>query len=683
MKSIVRKSLVGVFLLFVSLTLMSQVPSMFNYQAVFRDASGNIIADQSLQLKINILDGSNSNASVYSETHAVTTNKFGLVNVQIGNGTSPTGSIEDILWSQGNFSLKVEYSQDAGSTFDELGVAQLVAVPFALHAENASNAYWQKESNKVFINEGNIGIGTNLPTGKLQVNGDATTAEEDLLFSVVNNAGDTVFAVFQGGVRIYVDDNVTKAVGNKGGFAVGGFSSGKGLTNEFLRVTPDSVRIYIDDDAAKATGNKGGFAVGGFNSGKADPVSLMHITEDNYFIGHSAGGNNEEGIYNTFFGYESGYSNTNGSGNVFIGFESGFSNDIGEENVFIGNEAGYTNTEGYSNVYIGNASGYSSDTAVYNVFLGNYTGYNNTYGSSNVFIGDAAGEDNTTGSDNIFIGDWTGKSNTAGESNVFLGSEAGWSTLTGSYNVFLGTSSGYSNTIGEGNVFLGDESGSNNINGNWNVFLGEESGWSNTEGDDNVFLGNMSGYENLSGNSNVYLGAGAGAENVTGSDNVFIGTEAGYYETGSEKLYISNWDSDSTETLIFGNFYDEIVQVNNSLGVGRYPENNALEVEGDILATGSVTPDYVFEEYYHGKNRFNKEYKFLSLKSIEKHIKEKGHLPGVTSSEETKKQGGIKVNKVPYENLEKIEELYLHMIELEKRVEELERENKRLRKRSK
>ncbi|MFH1315702.1 MAG: hypothetical protein ABIH67_04905, partial [Candidatus Uhrbacteria bacterium] len=68
-------------------------------------------------------------------------------------------------------------------------------------------------------------------------------------------------------VRIFVeDDPATKATGSKGGFAVGGFSLSKGVTNEYLRVTPDSVRVYIEDTTGlKASGNRGGFAVGGFS----------------------------------------------------------------------------------------------------------------------------------------------------------------------------------------------------------------------------------------------------------------------------------------------------------------------------------------------------------------------------------------------------------------------------------
>ena len=76
----------------------------------------------------------------------------------------------------------------------------------------------------------------------------------EALFAVVKpNSTDTVFAVYPEGVRIYVEDGVTK--GNKGGFAVGGFDASKGTRSEYFRVTPDSARIYID--TATVTGNKG------------------------------------------------------------------------------------------------------------------------------------------------------------------------------------------------------------------------------------------------------------------------------------------------------------------------------------------------------------------------------------------------------------------------------------------
>lgn len=55
-------------------------------------------------------------------------------------------------------------------------------------------------------------------------------------------------------------------------------------------------------------------------------------------------------------------------------------------------------------------------------------------------------------------------------------------------------------------------------------------------------------------------------------------------------------------------------------------------------------------------------------------------MPGVPSAKEIQKQGGIIVNRATEINLEKIEELYLHIFELNKRIEILEKESDRLRK---
>ena len=110
---------------------------------------------------------------------------------------------------------------------------------------------------------GYVGIGTESPSGKLEVRGDIPLEDEDPLFEVNRSDGKTVFAVYNEGVRVYVDDSGAK--GMKGGFAIGGISkSTKGFTEEYLRVTPDSVRIYIADSSL-TKGAKGGFAIGGIS----------------------------------------------------------------------------------------------------------------------------------------------------------------------------------------------------------------------------------------------------------------------------------------------------------------------------------------------------------------------------------------------------------------------------------
>ncbi|MCD6565305.1 MAG: tail fiber domain-containing protein [Bacteroidales bacterium] len=133
--------------------------------------------------------------------------------------------------------------------------------------------YWIKSGDTVSLTGNNVGIGTTSPAGRLQVMGE-TEGDEEPVFEVKNKDGQTVFAVYNNGVRVYVEDSGTK--GLKGGFAVGGFNSSKGTGNEYLRVSNDSVRIYINEDVTK--GLKGGFAVGGFNSSKGITEEYMNIS---------------------------------------------------------------------------------------------------------------------------------------------------------------------------------------------------------------------------------------------------------------------------------------------------------------------------------------------------------------------------------------------------------------------
>ncbi|SMD08319.1 hypothetical protein [Pedobacter africanus] len=70
-------------------------------------------------------------------------------------------------------------------------------------------------------------------------------------------------------------------------------------------------------------------------------------------------------------------------------------------------------------------------------------------------------------------------------------------------------------------------------------------------------------------------------------------------------------------------------------------------------------PDYVFEQ----------DYRLLTLQEIEKHIKDKGHLPGIPSAAEAK-TNGIDLGEMNAKLLQKIEELTLHLIEKDKKLNE-------------
>ena len=133
-------------------------------------------------------------------------------------------------------------------------------------------------------------------------------------------------------------------------------------------------------------------------------------------------------------------------------------------------------------------------------------------------------------------------------------------------------------TEGEDNNFFGSYAGVNNTTGTNNSFFGVYSGYLNTEGNANSFFGRGAGRSNTTGSCNTFIGNLAGRDHASGSYNVFLGYSAGYYETGSNKLYISN--SDTAYPLIYGDFDNQYLEVNGDLAV----KGSTLSIANDSQA---------------------------------------------------------------------------------------------------
>tara|TARA_R110002049_G_scaffold288330_2_gene470689 strand:- start:1361 stop:3058 length:1698 start_codon:yes stop_codon:yes gene_type:complete len=123
----------------VSLTSFAQSPEGFKYQAVVRDAGNAILTNQSVGMRLAIKQGSATGTAVYTETFSSTTNAFGLVNLEIGSGSS-TDVFADINWANGPYFIETAADITGGTNYTVMGTSQLMSVPYALHAKIADSA---------------------------------------------------------------------------------------------------------------------------------------------------------------------------------------------------------------------------------------------------------------------------------------------------------------------------------------------------------------------------------------------------------------------------------------------------------------------------------------------------------------------------------------------------------------
>ena len=115
-----------------------------NYKAVVKDNSGNIVANQTIDVVISILK-SNTTA-LYVEEHTIMTDESGIVILNIGEGITTLGDFNKLDWSIINYLLKIEIDIEQDGTFQNMGNTPLKAVPYALYANNSANAF---EADKV------------------------------------------------------------------------------------------------------------------------------------------------------------------------------------------------------------------------------------------------------------------------------------------------------------------------------------------------------------------------------------------------------------------------------------------------------------------------------------------------------------------------------------------------------
>lgn len=115
---------------------------------------------------------------------------------------------------------------------------------------------------------------------------------------------------------------------------------------------------------------------------------------------------------------------------------------------------------------------------------------------------------------------------------------------------------------------------------------------------------------------------------------------------------------------------DVLIDSEGNVGIGTETPDSKLTVKGTIHAEEVKVdlnvpgPDYVFEE----------NYRLRSLEETKAYIEENKHLPGIPSSAEMQ-QNGVNLLEMNMKLLEKVEELTLYLIEQDKKLLLLSKEN--------
>lgn len=132
--------------LLIVILLFAQAPEKMSYQAVVRNAAGELVVNKSVSVFLAIQKKSETATipmTVYQEKHQVTTNANGLITLQIGAGTTSFPyhalSFSQIKWEEGPMYIKALFDPTGGTNYTITSESQLLSVPYALYAKSAGN----------------------------------------------------------------------------------------------------------------------------------------------------------------------------------------------------------------------------------------------------------------------------------------------------------------------------------------------------------------------------------------------------------------------------------------------------------------------------------------------------------------------------------------------------------------
>ncbi|MEM6377680.1 MAG: hypothetical protein AAF705_05685 [Bacteroidota bacterium] len=228
--------LLSIFLLSTSI-IEAQSNFRIPYQAVARDAQGQILANQTIEVLISLEPFLTTTKPLYQEIHYLKTDEEGYFNLAVGDGQTQNEDYQSIDFSKQMLSLAVEIRGTGQKRFYLMSRQELQSVPYAFHARTAAETLPEADLRSQSIYWTTSGNNKTRPP----IHFIGTRDEQDLVMRTNNEIREIVTK--DGQVQIY--SGVSGDDGDKASYPLTIEGSDQGIFIQVEKGTPDNDNNFM------------------------------------------------------------------------------------------------------------------------------------------------------------------------------------------------------------------------------------------------------------------------------------------------------------------------------------------------------------------------------------------------------------------------------------------------------